>query len=112
MGVVVTVLILVLAGLVLALVSAPLRRARARGGSGRASGAEGVEHSRERESQERDREELEAAREAKYHEIRDTELDYRTGKLSLEDYQTIDADLRAEAIAILDRLERLTPKDA
>jgi len=107
--VVVTVLILVLAGLVLALVSAPLRRARAHGDSGRAPGAE---HSRERESQERDRDELEAAREAKYSEIRDTELDYRTGKLSLEDYQTIDADLRAEAIAILDRLEALTPKDA
>jgi hypothetical protein len=105
MGVVVIVMILVLAGAVLALVSAPLRRARATDAGTRTT--DGGEQVRER-----DREDLEAAREAKYREIRDTELDYRTGKLSLEDYQTIDADLRAEAIAILDRLERLTPKDA
>ena len=51
------------------------------------------------------REDLEAAREAKYREIRDAELDYRTGKLSPEDYQAIDSELRAEAIEILDRLE-------
>ena len=31
------------------------------------------------------RAELEAAREAKYREIRDAELDYRTGKLSDDD---------------------------
>src|SRR4030088_1480221 len=49
--------------------------------------------------------ELEAAREAKYREIRDAELDYRTGKLSREDYEAIDGELRAEAIEILDRLE-------
>jgi hypothetical protein len=48
---------------------------------------------------------LEAAREAKYREIRDAELDFRTGKLSREDYETIDADLRAEAIEILNDLE-------
>jgi len=53
-----------------------------------------------------EREELEAAREAKYREIRDCELDFRTGKLSCEDYEAIDAQLRAEAIEILDRLER------
>ena len=50
--------------------------------------------------------ELEAAREAKYREIRDAELDYRTGKLSREDYEAIDSALRAEAIEILNRLER------
>lgn len=50
-------------------------------------------------------EQLEAAREAKYQEIRDTELDYRTGKLSREDYEAIDGELRAEAIEILNRLE-------
>ncbi len=49
---------------------------------------------------------LEAAREAKYREIRDAELDYRTGKLSAEDYGSIDADLRTEALEILDRIER------
>lgn len=48
---------------------------------------------------------LQAAREAKYREIRDAELDYRTGKLSREDYEAIDADLRAEALDILNRLE-------
>jgi hypothetical protein len=51
-----------------------------------------------------ERAELEAAREAKYREIRDTELDYRTGKLSQEDFQAIDRVLRAEAVAILERL--------
>jgi hypothetical protein len=49
---------------------------------------------------------LEAAREAKYREIRDCELDFRTGKLSREDYEAIDSQLRAEAIEILDRLEQ------
>ncbi len=52
-----------------------------------------------------EREALEAAREAKYREIRDLELDFRTGKLSPEDYETINAQLRSEAIEILDRLE-------
>jgi type II secretory pathway pseudopilin PulG len=50
------------------------------------------------------RAELEAAKEAKYREIRDAELDYRTGKLSREDWQLLDSSLRAEAIALLDRL--------
>ncbi len=48
---------------------------------------------------------LELEREAKYREIRDAELDYRVGKLSRSDYETVDATLRAEAVAILDRLE-------
>ena len=46
------------------------------------------------------------ARDAKYAEIRDAELDYRTGKLSEEDWRTIDAQLRAEAADILRRLDR------
>jgi hypothetical protein len=48
---------------------------------------------------------LEAAREAKYREIRDAELDYRTGKLSARDYEAIDRSLRAEAIEILHELD-------
>jgi hypothetical protein len=48
---------------------------------------------------------LQAAREAKYREIRDLELDYRTGKLSLEDYRATDTALRIEALAILDRIQ-------
>lgn len=51
--------------------------------------------------------ELEVAREAKYREIRDAELDYRTGKLSPEDYEAVNGALRAEAVEILDRLEAL-----
>ncbi len=47
------------------------------------------------------------AREAKYREIRDAELDYRTGKLSREDFEAVDRALRAEAVEILDRLEQL-----
>ncbi len=49
--------------------------------------------------------ELEAARDAKYLEIRDAEMDVRTGKLSDDDYQAIDQALRAEAIEILNRLD-------
>jgi hypothetical protein len=48
---------------------------------------------------------LEAAREAKYREIRDADLDHRTGKLSDEDYAAIDTALRAEAIEILHALD-------
>ena len=47
---------------------------------------------REREARIAD---LLAAREAKYREIRDAQLDYRTGKLSDADYAAIDAQLRA-----------------
>ena len=51
------------------------------------------------------REQLEVAREAKYREIRDAELDYRTGKLSRADHDDLDRELRAEALEILNRLE-------
>jgi hypothetical protein len=50
--------------------------------------------------------ELEAAREAKYREIRDAELDLRTGKLSQDDFQAVDTTLRTEAIEILHALDR------
>jgi hypothetical protein len=58
------------------------------------------------------RAELEAAREAKYREIRDTELDYRTGKLSQEDFAATDGALRAEAVEILDWLDALDEDDS
>lgn len=51
--------------------------------------------------------ELEAAREAKYREIRDAELDHETGKLSDQDFEAIDRSLRAEAIEILHALDRV-----
>jgi hypothetical protein len=51
--------------------------------------------------------ELEAAKEAKYREIRDAELDHQMGKLSRADWRAVDRDLRGEAIEILRRLDRL-----
>ena len=52
-------------------------------------------------------EELEAAKEAKYREIRDAELDREMGKLSPDDWRGVDRDLRGEAIEILRELDRL-----
>ena len=53
------------------------------------------------------RAELDAAKEAKYREIRDAELDLRMGKLSQEDHREVDRELRAEAMAILRDLDAL-----
>ena len=55
--------------------------------------------------------ELEAARDAKYREIRDAELDHRTGKLSDSDYEAIDRVLRAEAVEILRALDRARERE-
>jgi hypothetical protein len=106
--IVIIALLLVVA--VVVLVSAPLRRAR------EVSVRDAAEMA-ERDELRALREELEARREAKYREIRDAELDYRTGKLSREDHEAIDASLRSEALQILDDLERheaggATPRDA
>ena len=49
--------------------------------------------------------ESDAQKEAKYREIRDAELDHASGKLSDEDYAILDAELRREAVEILDRVE-------
>ncbi len=107
MALLTAILTLALVAFVVLLVSAPLRRASAPGvgdqaweGEGGAPGAQGEDRALERD-------ELEAAREAKYREIRDSELDYRTGKLSRADYDAIDGQLRGEALAILDRLEAM-----
>ena len=56
--------------------------------------------------------ELEAARESKYREIRDAELDFATGKLSDADYAAVDGALRTEAIEILQRLDELGESEA
>ena len=85
-------IVIVLLGVVVLLVSAPLRR-----GGGAAA--------EERAANERA--DLEAARDAKYREIRDAELDLRTGKLSEEDWRAQDNELRREAIEILRRLDAL-----
>jgi cytochrome c-type biogenesis protein CcmF len=51
------------------------------------------------------RTEADARKEAKYREIRDAELDHATGKLSDEDFALLDAELRREALEILDGSE-------
>jgi hypothetical protein len=51
--------------------------------------------------------ELEARKEAKYREIRDAEADRAAGKLSEEDWRRQDAELRREAIEILEELDGL-----
>jgi hypothetical protein len=85
------VLALVVLGLVLAVVVArPLR-------------AGGVAEPPEDER----RAELEARKQATYREIRDTELDFRTGKLSRETFRRADRELRAEAMATLRELDEL-----
>jgi hypothetical protein len=87
--------LIVLAALIAAVVARPLRRH---------DGAERHDQTRI--------EELRAAKEAKYREIRDAELDHRMGKVSREDWRAVDRDLRDEAIEILrelDRLEGRTP---
>jgi hypothetical protein len=83
-------LVLVLLALLVAMIGAPLR-------SGRATTRAAVESA--------EREQLEAAKEAKYHEIRDAELDYQTGKLSESDWRALDRSLRAEAVELLKRLD-------
>jgi hypothetical protein len=54
-----------------------------------------------------ERADLEAAKESKYREIKDAELDYRMGKTSEEDWRALDGELRAQAIEILKELDRL-----
>jgi flagellar biosynthesis/type III secretory pathway M-ring protein FliF/YscJ len=53
------------------------------------------------------RADLEAAKEAKYREIRDAELDRDMGKLSQQHWRETDRELRAEATEILRRLDDL-----
>jgi hypothetical protein len=100
----IAILTLVLLGLVVLVVGAPLRAAR-RAAELVRGGPEWQSEARSRARAEASSAELEAEREAKYQEIRDAELDFRTGKLSPEDYAAIDADLRAEALEILNRVE-------
>lgn len=57
------------------------------------------------------RAELEAAKEAKYREIRDAELDLRMGKLSKADHRVTDRELREQAIVILRELDELAPEE-
>ena len=84
-------LIAVVLLLVVAFVTAPLRR-RA-GGEGRTEDPRIAD--------------LEARKEAKYREIRDAEMDREAGKLSQEDWRRQDRELRREAIRILGELDEV-----
>ncbi len=90
------VIVLVVLAVVVVVVTAPLRRDRAAGEAAAAasSGTMG---------------ELEAERDAKYREIRDADLDHRTGKLSDADYEALDRTLRAEAVEIMHRIDHAGP---
>jgi len=90
--VLVALLIFLILAAAAALVTAPLRRARAEA---------------EDAHVEARREELDAAKEAKYREIRDLEMDFRTGKLSEADFRDLDRQLRGEAVEILRELDAL-----
>ncbi len=52
-------------------------------------------------------EDLLASRESTYRQIRELELDHRTGKLAREDFRAQDRALRARAIEILRELDEL-----
>ena len=85
-------LILLVLAVVVFVITGPLRPGRAR---------------EEDLALEAERAELEAAKEAKYREIRDAELDHQTGKLSDADWRAMDRALRAEAVELLKRLDRV-----
>jgi hypothetical protein len=85
-------LVLVVLAVAVLLIAGPLR-------AGPGAGQEAAESA--------ERAELEAAKEAKYREIRDAELDFRTGKLSRADWRRLDSALRAEAVELLRRLDAL-----
>jgi hypothetical protein len=101
------IFIVVLLGAVVFVVSAPLRAAGRPRQDVRDAPSTSAQQNRSHVDAVVERDELVAARVAKYREIRDTEMDYRTGKLSREDYEAIDSELRTEAVEILDRLDRL-----
>ena len=82
--------VLVIAAIVAFVVTAPLRR----------------DQEVERAVDDR-RAALEAAKEQKYRDIRDAELDYRMGKLSEDDWRAADRELRTEAMEILRQLDEI-----
>ncbi len=89
---VVLIVVVLLLALVVALVGLPLR-------SGTAEAAD--------ERERRDIEALEEAKRAKYSEIRELEMDFRTGKLVEEDFRAQNRARRAEAVELLRRLDAL-----
>jgi hypothetical protein len=88
-------LIIIALAAVVWLISAPLRAKAA----GRELPADVRDAQRRRD--------LEIERDQKYAEIRELEMDLRTGKLSESDYRETDRALRAEAVDILHALDGL-----
>lgn len=86
------VLIMAVVAVVAWVVSAPLRRGAVEQRDLRAASQ---------------RADLEARKEARYREIREAEMDWRTGKLSEVDYREVDRRLRREAVDLLRQLDDL-----
>ena len=79
----------ILLGAVVTIIAGPLRR-----GGGRPEPREPSQRAA-----------IEMAKDAKYLEILDAELDFRTGKLSEPDYRAVDRQLRVEVSELLRRLD-------
>jgi hypothetical protein len=84
-----------LLGAVVTIIAGPLRRAGGRSDSRALS----------------QRAAIEMAKDAKYREILDAELDFHTGKLSERDYREVDSQLRSEASELLRRLDAAETED-
>jgi hypothetical protein len=109
--------ILVVLAVAVTFVTAPLRCRQAEGGEARAEGRSAAGGGAEVEGGvcagpaaplDSELAELEAAREAKLREIRDAELDHRTGKLSDEDFELVSSALRKEAVTILRAIDTIS----
>ena len=93
MDAIAALLVLVAVGLTVLVITAPLRGGRAEQDSLQEAGRVA---------------DIDAAKENKYREIRDAEMDFRTGKLSEADWKAIDRQLRADAVALLRQSDDLT----
>ncbi len=98
------VIVLAILALVVFFVTTPIRRGWSPAHAP-VQAADAADQRRAELDVEQELEELDAAREAKYREIRDADLDHRTGKLSDADFEALDSTLRAEAIEILKALD-------
>lgn len=59
-----------------------------------------------------ERAELEIAKQAKYREIRDAELDEKAGRMTHEQWRETDAELRREALEIIKKMDELGKRDS
>lgn len=50
---------------------------------------------------------LEARRDSKFREIKDAEADLKSGKLTRQDFDRVNPELRSEAVLILEELDRV-----